>query len=244
MRRRSRWFLAACAALAAAAPAVAQSAAPPAPRAWLGVTLADPERSPDADPDATVQAGALVTGVVKGSPADEAGLRASDLIVQVGPDRVGSPSDLIALVAGRDPGTWIDLEIVRNGERRRLTARLAARPELLRRLEIKRGWIGLTPLDVPVQLREYWGGSEEAGVLAGEVVPGGPADIGGIEPGDLILSVAGHPVGSARELIARLRRGGIGNKIEIELSRQGVAMTVEVRIEEAPDDAPRRRTPP
>jgi len=212
-----------------------------APKAWLGVSLSDPE--PPVDDDEETPQGALVVGVVKESPADEAGLRAGDLIVQVDAERVASARALIELIGARDPGGWVDLEIVRRGERRHVSARLAPRPQLLRRLAIKRGFIGLTPLDVPRQLREFWGGSETSGVLAAEVEPGGPADIGGIDPGDLILAIDGHEVGNARDLITRVRRSGIGNKIEIELSRQGVLMTVEVRVEEQPPQTPRSRHP-
>jgi S1-C subfamily serine protease len=86
---------------------------PPDERAWLGVTLGD------ASPSAALEfgfpsdtEGALVLGVVPGSPSDDAGLSVGDVIVEIDGDDVGSADDLIDLLREKDPGETVQLEIV------------------------------------------------------------------------------------------------------------------------------------
>jgi len=72
------------------------------PTAFLGVALSGEDAS-----------GALVTGVVQGGPADNAGLAAGDLITSFGGHSVTSPTSLQLLLRQASPGkayrvTWID----------------------------------------------------------------------------------------------------------------------------------------
>lgn len=53
------------------------------------------------------------------------------------------------------------------------------------------------------------------------VQPGLPADLAGIETGDVILEVAGRPVGSADELIHRISRHPPGEEVDVLLARYG-----------------------
>src|SRR4029077_10596732 len=72
--------------------------------------------------------GVLVNRVVPQSPADRAGLRNGDVIVRLNSRPVRTPEDLSNLVQAGRPGQSVALEIVRDGERRTLNAKLAARP--------------------------------------------------------------------------------------------------------------------
>lgn len=83
---------------------------PGGPRATLGVVL-----------DRNYDRGAMVVRVAPGSPAERAGVRRGDIIVQLDGERVGSPQDLIELVTLRQPGDVVDIQVVRP-----LQARLTA----------------------------------------------------------------------------------------------------------------------
>jgi S1-C subfamily serine protease len=75
---------------------------------FLGVTGTEPSGD---------VAGALITSVEPGSPADQAGLRAGDVIVAVGSEQVQSMADLAARIRSLAPGTRVTLEVVRSGDR-------------------------------------------------------------------------------------------------------------------------------
>ncbi len=72
--------------------------------------------------------GALITEVIEGSPADRAGLRVGDIIVEVD----GQPLEGAALgdiLLGYDPGDMVELGIVRNGRVRGVPVELGRHPE-------------------------------------------------------------------------------------------------------------------
>ncbi len=229
-----------------------------APAGWLGVTLGttdllQPDPPPDEEPSAApgepgpegaVITGAVITGIVKDSPADRAGLRAGDLVVRVGTATIAGPSDVQRAVASAPPGEWSELEILRGAQRRTVTVKIGARDDA-QTLELRRAYVGITPVDVPAQLKEAWGGAEDRGVLVGEVAPAGPAARGGLRPGDLVLRVNGHAVGTPGELMQRVQLGGVGNTAEVEISRQGTLFTLAVDLEDVPPSgAPGAPAPP
>jgi putative serine protease PepD len=85
-------------------------------RPWLGVRIAD-----------AAGGGAQLVDVVDGSPADDAGLRAGDVVVQIAGEAVGDGGDLRRAVADRDPGDELELEVRRDGETREVTVELGNR---------------------------------------------------------------------------------------------------------------------
>ena len=69
--------------------------------------------------------GALVNSVEKGSPADKAGVEATDIIVRFDGKDVEASSDLPRIVGGTRPGSKADLEVWRKGATRKLTVTVA-----------------------------------------------------------------------------------------------------------------------
>jgi S1-C subfamily serine protease len=75
-----------------------------------------------------VWGGARVEQVVDGSPADEAGVVPSDVVVAVEEEPVASMSALVIALRERDPGDEVALEVLRDGDRRQVTVALVERP--------------------------------------------------------------------------------------------------------------------
>jgi S1-C subfamily serine protease len=72
--------------------------------------------------------GALVTDVPAAGPADEAGVRAGDVIVELGGRRVRSPNDLARAIGRRRPGDTVEVVVERDGRRVTMRAELIDRP--------------------------------------------------------------------------------------------------------------------
>jgi S1-C subfamily serine protease len=111
--------------------------------AFLGITGADLDPQIAAALDLPMDQGALVQDVRPGSPADEAGIEAGRSQVSVEGRRIAAGGDLITAVDGREvsgmddvvaavnakrPGEELQLELLRDGERREVTVVLADRP--------------------------------------------------------------------------------------------------------------------
>lgn len=105
-----------------------QAAADPN-RGWLGVSLGE------VAPALAAQLGlsgdyVLINNVVEGSPAEEAGLQQYDIIVSVNGELVeGSVGAFAQAIGDAGPGGVVDLEIIRAGQNRTLTATLTQRPQ-------------------------------------------------------------------------------------------------------------------
>jgi S1-C subfamily serine protease len=76
----------------------------------------------------TTTDGALVNSVVRGSPADRAGLRTSDLIVEINGEPVKSPLELHEQIQKAGPGAKITVGVIRDGKKETLDATLAQQP--------------------------------------------------------------------------------------------------------------------
>ena len=87
-------------------------------RAWLGLSAGTVPRGD----------GALVTAVERGGPADRAGIATGDVIVRVGERSVRHAQDVAGVVIGREPGTHVTMDVVRNGKHMTADVQLAARP--------------------------------------------------------------------------------------------------------------------
>jgi putative serine protease PepD len=73
-------------------------------------------------------AGARIVEVTPGSPADDAGVRTGDLVVEADGRPVGGQGGLIAVIRDGRPGDQLTLTVLRGSERLDLTATLSARP--------------------------------------------------------------------------------------------------------------------
>ena len=85
-----------------------------------------------------------------------------------------------------------------------------------------------------VQLGDTGG---EDGVPVASVVDGGPADTGGLEAGDRILSVGGESVDSVSDVRQAVGNGSPGEEVELEVERGGERTTVTVTLGERPAQA-------
>jgi putative serine protease PepD len=74
------------------------------------------------------RAGAAITAIDPGSPADDAGLTTSDVVVAVDGAKVSSMIDLAATIRTRQPGAELTLSVLRGGEEREVTVVLGASP--------------------------------------------------------------------------------------------------------------------
>ncbi len=203
------------------------------PRAgWLGVMLGGAAAA-----DAEVAPGVRISGVIEDGPAERAGLRARDRIVTVDGATLESSSDLVARIKGLAPGSWVTVEIERQGERREIRLRLGERPRGAGEIRVRRGWIGVRAIDLPGPLREHFGAPDDAGVMISEVEPGSPAEAAGFLLADVVYDVDGRPVRKASELRGIVGGGGVGNVLEFTLVRDGAEIVLEATVDVEPERA-------
>jgi serine protease Do len=101
--------------------------------------------------------------------------------------------------------------------------------------EVTRGWLGVGIQDISEEVAEYYGIKEKKGVLVTEVFPGDPADSAGINPKDIILSINGENVDSARQLTGLIADTSVGDTIKIKVLRDGKTRTFKIKVAKRED---------
>jgi serine protease Do len=97
-------------------------------RGFIGVGLTDVTPALQRALNLSLSKGAMVQDISAGSPAERAGLRAYDIILEVDGREVLNNEELIREIAARQPGTLARLEVVRDGRRQPVQVKLAERP--------------------------------------------------------------------------------------------------------------------
>ena len=97
-------------------------------RGWLGIAGQDvtPELAESFGLKETQ--GVLISGVTDGGPADRAGIRPGDVITRLDGELIDSAFDIVNAVAGRPPGSHVDIEGWRGSKPLRVSARLQDKP--------------------------------------------------------------------------------------------------------------------
>jgi serine protease Do len=102
--------------------------------------------------------------------------------------------------------------------------------QLVQYKEVRRGWLGVRIEPVTDEIAKTLGIAEPKGALVAGVVKGGPVDNGSIEPGDVIVSFDGQPVGEAHDLPRMVAESEVGKEVDIVLVRKGKELTVKVKL--------------
>ncbi|SFD78369.1 Do family serine endopeptidase [Salipiger profundus] len=196
-------------------------------RGRLGVMIQDltPDLAEALGADA--EAGAIVSSVEPGTPADDAGLIPGDVIVAVDGEGVDGSADLRQRIGLHRPGDEVEITYVRDGDRLVTQVALAdgGGPRLAER---DRGTsdalagVRLAPLD---RHHPAWGDAD--GVVVSEIAPGSRAAQAGLEAGDVITAVNRQTVGSIRDIDRVL--ADAPNAVALTVWRDGRTLLIVLR---------------
>jgi S1-C subfamily serine protease len=226
--------------------------------AYLGIsgTALIPEMAEAMDLD-SMQRGALVTEVVPGGPAEEAGLRGSDrqveidgqpisiggdVIIAIDGGRVREMDDLIAYLTGKTSvGQKVTLTVLRDGKEADIDVTLGARPnnpgepiEQMPRQTQGKARLGIIGGTLSAETAASMDLSpDQTGVLVEQVQPGGPAESAGLAHGDVITALNGEVVESIDGLISMLGEYEPGETVRLTILRDGDQLKLKVTLGEA-----------
>jgi serine protease Do len=175
-------------------------------RGWLGVGIQrlTPELADSMK--LKVDQGALISQVMAGGPAEKAGIKAGDVILEFAGKPVKTPSELQNTVAWAAPGTKADLLILRGGKRQTLRVTVEKRPQQPESpAEAEPGApanfkdLGIEVGNITADATRQFGYKPGQGALITDVEAGGLGATAGLRPGMLILQIAGQKVGGVAE---------------------------------------------
>ena len=109
--------------------------------------------------------------------------------------------------------------------------------ELMAGRKIVRGYLGVTIQNVTEDIAGSLGLHPNQGALVKDVVPGGPADKAGMQPGDVVLAANGHDVSSNSELTRIVALAKAGEAIHLKVLRDGKTLNLDVTSGIRPSEA-------
>jgi serine protease Do len=179
-------------------------------RGSIGVEFAQQENPAIARVYGSGNGGVTISSVVAGSPADQAGLKVGDTIVTSDGKPIHNGDDLVGDIAGRKPGSKVDIGFLRNGKKqdtsvtvgdrsRIFAARLGEEEESGEEESPKASKLGLSVHAVTNDFAERLDVPAGKGVIVQEVKPGSFAEDIGLSRGDMILEINKQPVNSEED---------------------------------------------
>lgn len=171
-------------------------------RAWMGVYIKDLEPDVAKELGMSAPGGALISQVQDKSPAERAGLKPLDVVVEVDGEKVANANQLRNYISSSNVGKKVRLSLLRNAKRTEETVTLGELPDndapiLARgssRGETANGWMGITVEELTPKRADELGYKGESGVVVAKVDPSSPAARAGLAENALILEIGGAPV--------------------------------------------------
>ncbi len=218
---------------------------------YLGVNLAEIDANRAKELKLKEDYGVEITRVEENSPAEKAGLKAGDVVLEYNGERVEGIEQFGRLVRETPAGRDVKLTISRDGKLQKLAATLESRrsrysvnfppsvrlpqfympdiPQIYTATRSAR--LGVEAEALGDQLAAYFGVKQ--GVLVRAVLDNTPAQKAGLKAGDVIVKLDGISVTAPGELSSALRQTSAKRAYSIELMRDRKPVTVTVTVEDS-----------
>ncbi|MGP5407727.1 Do family serine endopeptidase [Psychrobacter celer] len=204
-------------------------------RAYLGIYPQDIDRNLAEAYNLARPQGALLTRVSPDSPAQKAGLKSGDIILQYNDAQIMRASDLLNLLNRAKPNDAFHVQIQRDGKRMLARGTLAYAPNDVRAQSGDQQdndiQLGLRLRDLTADEQAELAVDNKTGILVTTVDPTGLAARSGIMAGDVITNFHQKPIKKVTDFssaISTLPKKGV---VTIEVIRQGVPGIIGLRIE-------------
>jgi serine protease Do len=220
------------------------------PRSYLGVGVADVDSQRAKDLKLSEERGVEIKRVESGSPAEKAGFKEGDVVLEYNGQRVEGTEQFSRMVRETPPSRNARITISRNGANQTLTATIGEHQDsdFGRDFNLRIPPMPpMPPVDVPrpvmavrtsrvgfetetlnEQLAEYFGVKE--GVLVRSVDKDSPAEKAGLHAGDVILKVDGEAVKAARDVSRRLRESWEKKTVPVQVMRNKRETTLQLEL--------------
>ncbi len=197
-------------------------------RGWLGISMGEVNHDLAEKFGLDSTQGVLVIEVGPDSPAEKAGLRRGDIILEYNKEAIQDMSHLRNSVGSTAVGTSVQLKILRNGKKKQLTAKLEKRteealetllppdapdPEIIfpEQEDETEAFTGMHVQKLTPQLARRYMHQNETGVIVMKVESDSPAAKGGIQRGYLIKEIDYKPIEDLKDyekIIKELKENG------------------------------------
>ena len=177
--------------------------------------------------------GVVVRNVMDGGPAEVAGIRPGDVIVELDGQAAYSPARLSWLLSRADDPSAVSLRIRRGGEAQVITAdvtrmRDGATGRAAPGRVTQQAFLGIRMQPLDIGRGEDLGVDD--GVLVADVIADSPAADAGLQSGDVIVELAGRTVDGLEDIHRAMDYFDPGERIALQVLRDGETQALDVEL--------------
>jgi serine protease Do len=175
-------------------------------RGWLGISVQDVTDDISETLKLKNKKGALIGQVFEGDPADKAGIKAEDIIIEIQGKDIRDSHELLRIVAALTIGEKIKVKVWRDGKEKIFEITVGERKDE-KTLAVKgKGGehYGMTVQEMTPDMAKHFGLPEKSGVIITQVREGSPADDAGLKVQDIIIQINRVKITSVSEFLKEM----------------------------------------
>lgn len=189
---------------------------------YLGLNLSELTPDQAGQLNLSPNAGLYVKRVVPGSPAEKAGLKAGDVLIECDGAPVAGLDAAARAIGGKKVGQSIKLAVNRNGSTRTFVARMSNVPMGLDVGALRNAaWVGADVQSIDAVMKIQFNLPDQNGVIVTQVAPNSPAAVSGLQVGDVIRRVGETRIRDVEQLESIIQKNKPGGKLGLTVLRDG-----------------------
>lgn len=204
-------------------------------RSWLGVFIQDVDDPISKNLKLPDRQGALVTDIVDGSPAEKAGFKIKDVIINFSGNKIRNSSHLKNVVSSTRPKTIPNVKIIRDGKEKFLKVELVELPNedeiYARNSSSSPSSLGMRVENINQAILNRFGlDNVDNGVIVIDILNSSIASESGIMVGDIISRVGDSEISSVSEFKSAINNLKDQESVLFLIKRRGGSIFIPLEI--------------
>ncbi|MGD9239761.1 MAG: DegQ family serine endoprotease [Desulfobacterales bacterium] len=199
-------------------------------RGWLGVAIQDLSSDMAEYYEIKSKKGVFVADVFEGDPADRAGIKAKDIILEVNGQKIKTSRQLTSMIAAIPVGETAKIKILRDGKEKTVNVKIVKRDETKLasrgRPQEQAEEFGIRVSNITPEISQRLNIAETAGVIVTGVESGSKGEEADIRVGDIIKEINRRPIETVGDYQKILDQVGSGESVNLFIRRKNAGFLV------------------
>ena len=199
-------------------------------RGWLGVAIQDLSSEMAEYYGIKSKEGVFVADVFEGDPADKAGIKPKDIILEINGQKIKTSRQLTSMIAGVPVGESAKIKILRDGNEKTVKVKIVKRDEtkLASRARPKEQAeeFGIRVSNITPEIAQQLNIAETSGVIVTEIESGSKGEAADIRVGDIIKEINRRPLEAVTDYQEILSQVDSGEAVNLFIRRKNAGFLV------------------
>jgi serine protease Do len=199
-------------------------------RGWLGVAIQDLNGDMAEYYEVENKKGVFVMDVFEGDPADKAGIKPKDIILEVNGQKIKTSRRLTSMIAGIPVGETAKIKILRDGKEKTVMVKIVKRDETKLasrgRPKEQAQEFGIRVSNLTPEIAQRLNIAETSGVIVTEIQSGGKGEEADIRVGDIIKEINRRPIETVSDYQEILSQVDSGESVNLFIRRKNAGFLV------------------